>query len=90
MNKQELITEIAAASGVTKQVATTVFESTLAKISERLAAGEDVPIRGFGTFRVDTRSARQGKNPQTGETMQIPEKRVVKFKASSQLSEQVR
>lgn len=89
MNKQALITDVAAASGTTKQVATTVVEATLEKIGERLAAGEDIQIRNFGTFRVDTRSARTGKNPQTGETMQIPEKKVVKFKASSHLSEKV-
>lgn len=89
MNKQALITDVAAASGVTKQIATTVVEATLEKIGERLAADEDIQIRGFGTFRTAIRSARTGKNPQTGVAMQIPEKKVIKFKASSQLSERV-
>lgn len=89
MNKSELITEVASKSGVTKQVATTVVEATLETISDKLGSGEDVQIRGFGNYKVATRAARIGKNPQTGEQMQIPEKKVVKFKASKEVSEKL-
>lgn len=89
MNKSELITEVASKSGVTKQVATTVIEATLETVGDKLGGGEDVQIRGFGNFKTATRAARTGKNPQTGEEMQIPEKKVIKFKASKEMSEKL-
>ncbi len=89
MNKSELITNVAASAGVTKQVATTVVDTVLESIGDSLGAGQDVQIRGFGNFKVTTRAARTGKNPQTGEQMQIPEKQVIKFRPAKDLSDKL-
>ena len=60
-----------------------------AEVIKNLKKGDKVTLVGFGTFSVSKRDARQGRNPQTGNTIEIPEKKVVKFKAGSKLSETV-
>ena len=89
MNKKELIESIAGAADISKAAAEKALNGTLAAIAESLNKGDKVTLVGFGTFSVSKRDARQGRNPQTGKTIKIPAKKVVKFKAGSKLSEAV-
>jgi len=90
MNKGELIEKVAKNSGLSKTDAEKALASILDAIAEAVATGEKVTLIGFGTFSVSERAAREGRNPQTGETMQIPAKKIVKFKAGSKLIEAVK
>jgi len=89
MNKKELIESIAGAADISKAAAEKALNGTLAAIADSLNKGDKVTLVGFGTFSVSKRDARKGRNPQTGKTIQIPAKKVVKFKAGSKLSEAV-
>ena len=64
-------------------------DATIETISDTLASGEDVDLFGFGKFSVGTRAARTGRNPQTGESLEIPESKVVKFKPAKALKTSV-
>ena len=83
MNKTELVNAIAEKSGLAKTDAKKALEATLEAITEAVKNDEKVALIGFGTFETAVRAARQGINPATKETINIPEKKVVKFKASS-------
>lgn len=85
MNKSELIEKIAE-TGLTKADAKKALDATLAAIKNAVAAGDKVALVGFGTFSVNERPAREGKNPRTGEKIQIEAKKVVKFKAGAELN----
>ena len=85
MNKTELVTAIAEKSGLAKTDAKKALEATLEAITEAVKNDEKVALIGFGTFETAVRAARQGINPATKETINIPEKKVVKFKASSNI-----
>ncbi len=89
MNKKELVENIAGVAGTSKATAEKALNGTLAAIAGALKKGDKVTLVGFGTFSVSNRKARQGRNPQTGATIKIPAKKVVKFKAGSKLSESV-
>lgn len=89
MNKADLIDKIAADADITKTAASAALDATLEGITETLADGGKVTLVGFGTFSVSHRSARQGRNPQTGETIQIPAKDVPKFTAGKNLKDSV-
>lgn len=89
MNKKELIESIAGAADISKAAAEKALNGTLAAIAESLDNGGKVTLVGFGTFSVSNRDARQGRNPQTGKSIKIPAKKVVKFKAGSKLSEAI-
>ncbi len=89
MNKGELISKIAADSGISKIQATKALDSFTGSITESLAAGENVTLIGFGTFKVSERKARTGRNPQTGAELKIPARKVASFKAGSGLSDSV-
>lgn len=89
MNKGELISAIAAKTGGEKTQAKAHLEAVLEVISETLKGGEKIALVGFGSFSVEARAARDGKNPRTGETIKIPAKKVVKFKAGSELADAV-
>jgi DNA-binding protein HU-beta len=89
MNKKELIESIAGAADISKAAAEKALNGTLAAIAESLKKGDKVTLVGFGTFSVSTREARQGRNPQTGATIDIPARKVAKFKAGSVLSEEI-
>ena len=67
-----------------------VLASVFGAITDAMAAGDKVALLGFGTFSVSERAAREGRNPQTGETMSIPAKKVVKFKAGTKLTDMVK
>lgn len=86
MNKTELIEKIAASAEITKADAKKALEATVAAIKEALVEGDKVALAGFGTFAVNERPAREGINPATKEKIQIEAKKVVKFKAGSELN----
>ena len=85
MNKTELVNSIAEKSGLAKTDAKKALEATLEAITEAVKNDEKVALIGFGTFETAVRAARQGINPATKETINIPEKKIVKFKASSNI-----
>ena len=90
MNKGELIDKLAAKVDLSKSKATDTLNELLAIISGALKKGEDVVLTGFGRFDVRKRKAREGRNPQTGEKISIPARRVPKFKAGKSLKELVK
>jgi len=87
MNKGELINRIAEEADIPKAKAQAALNSFLNATSTALRGGSKVTLVGFGTFSVGSRSARKGRNPQTGKEISIPAKTVVKFKAGKELSE---
>lgn len=86
MNKADLIDAMAAEAGISKAAAKKALDAFTDKVTETLASGGRVSLVGFGTFSTSERSAREGRNPQTGQTIQIPAKTVAKFKAGSELN----
>ena len=89
MKKVELVEAVAEAAGLTKADATRAIDATFASITGALAKGDKVPLVGFGTFSVSKRAARQGRNPKTGEVVQIAARNAVSFKAGSALKDSV-
>ncbi len=89
MNKSDLIDAMAADAGITKAAAKKALESFLGNVGGSLKGGKRVSLVGFGSWSVSKRAAREGRNPQTGKTIQIAAKNVVKFKAGSELSNSV-
>lgn len=89
MNKTELIDAMAADAGITKAAAKKALESFLGNVEKALKKGNRVSLVGFGSWSVSKRNAREGRNPSTGKTIHIPAKKVVKFKAGSELSDAV-
>ena len=86
MNKNELIADVISRSGVSnKAEAGRVVDAVLESISQSLANGEEVRIVGFGTFSVSHRKATKGRNPRTGEPINIPASKQAKFKAGAAL-----
>ena len=80
MNKAQLIDAIAEKAGLTKADSKKALEAFVETVGEALKGGDKVALIGFGSFSVSERSARSGRNPQTGKTITIPAKKVVKFK----------
>lgn len=89
MNKADLIEKVAKDCDMTKTFAEQVLNSILSAITDSVAAGDKVSLIGFGTFSVSQRVAREGRNPQTGKTIQISARKVVKFKAGAKLTESI-
>ena len=89
MNKSELIEAIASGSGVTKADASRVLDTFMMTVTQALKKGDQVVLPGFGSFSTGNRSARTGRNPQTGATIEIKASRVAKFKAGKSLKEAV-
>jgi DNA-binding protein HU-beta len=85
MNKSELIDAIAADAGISKVAAKKALESVTENVTKTLKSGGRVSLVGFGSFSVANRAARDGRNPQTGKTIKIAAKNVVKFKAGAEL-----
>ena len=90
MNKTELIKNVAQNAEISQKEATVVVQTVVESITNTLAAGEKVQLIGFGTFEVRERAARTGRNPQTGEEMQIAASKVPAFKAGKELKEVVK
>jgi len=89
MNKSDLIDAIAADAGISKTAAKAALESVTNNITDTLKDGGKVSLIGWGTWSVSNRPAREGRNPQTGATIQIAEKNIVKFKPGAGLSDAV-
>ncbi|MDO4214399.1 MAG: HU family DNA-binding protein [Bacteroidales bacterium] len=89
MNKNELVAAIAEKSGLTKTDSKKALDGFIAAVTDALKAGEKVALVGFGTFAVAERSARTGVNPATKETIEIPAKKVAKFKAGVELTDAI-
>ena len=85
MNKSELVAAVAAEAGLTKVQAQKAVEATVNAVAGALKNGEKVQLVGFGTFSVVEKAAREGVNPATGAKIQIPAKKVAKFKAGAGL-----
>ena len=85
MNKAELIDAVASSTDMSKAEAGRAVDAVLGSITDSLAAGTKVSIGGFGNFEVRDRSARMGRNPQTGETIHIAATKVPAFKAAKAL-----
>lgn len=89
MNKNDLISEVAASTGLSKNDASSSVESVFAAITKALSKGDEVRLVGFGTFSVAKRKASTGRNPRTGEPMNIPASTQPKFKAGKGLKDAV-
>jgi len=85
MTKAELVEKVAEKIQLTKKQTETVVNMLLNSITEALSEGDKVELRGFGSFRLRNRNPREGRNPKTGDTVQIPAKRVPFFKAGKEL-----
>lgn len=89
MNKAELISSVAEKAELTKKDAEKAVSALLATVEEALAKGEKVQLVGFGTFEIRERAARKGRNPQTGEEIEIAAARVPVFKAGKALRDAI-
>ncbi len=89
MNKSDLIDVIVESAGVSKVIAGKTLDKLLESITRALKEGQDVALIGFGTYKVNDRKARTGRNPKTGETLQIPASKVVVFKVGKALKDAV-
>ena len=90
MNKSELIAKVAETTGMSKKDATQAVEAVFDAISQALQNGEKVQLVGFGNFEVRERNARKGRNPQTGEEIDIPASKVPAFKPGKALKEGIK
>ena len=89
MNKRELVEAVAAATGLGRSAAGEAVEAVLETVAAGLATGEAVAVPGFGTFEVRARAARTGRNPRTGEAIEIAAARVPAFRAGKALRDRV-
>src|SRR5688572_11526368 len=89
MTKSDLIDHVAATTQSTKKEAEQVIDAVLGQITEALAKGEKVDLRGFGSFQATAKKERPGRNPQTGNAMTIAAKTVAVFKPSKELADRV-
>ena len=89
MNKTELVAAVAEAAELSKKDAEKALKAFVDVVAEELRKGEKVQLVGFGTFEVSERAAREGRNPQTGETMNIAACKAPKFKAGKALKDAV-
>ena len=90
ISKSEFVDRVASSSGLSKRDAEGAVNAVLSTIEDALKSGEDVTFTGFGKFHVAERGAREGRNPRTGETMQIAASKVPRFTAGSALKKAVR
>lgn len=90
MTKKEIVTKISDETDIKQIDVKRVVQRTLDIIMESLSRGETVELRNFGIFKVKTRKARLGRNPKTGESVEIPEKKVVSFKAGLIMKEKAK
>ncbi|MFP3983956.1 MAG: HU family DNA-binding protein [Desulfurivibrionaceae bacterium] len=90
MNKSELVDNMASEAGVSKAAAEKALNAFMDSVTKALSKDDKVTLVGFGTFSVKERAARQGRNPQTGQNIKIPARKVPRFKAGSKLSDAVK
>ena len=89
MNKGDLVDNVAENAGLSRQQAESAVSAVLEAIEDALKSDDKVSLIGFGTFSVNERAARTGRNPKTGQSIQIAAKKVIKFKPGKSLSESV-
>src|SRR5258707_13263275 len=89
MNKQELVDAVASAVGISKSAAGEAVDAFVAVVTQAVVEGEGVQLVGFGTFSTGQRAARTGRNPRSGETLQIAAAKTVKFTAGEKVEESV-
>ena len=89
MNRTELVAAMAEKTQLSKKDADLALKAFIDVVSKEMQKGEKVQLVGFGTFEVSKRAAREGRNPQTGETMKIAASKAPKFKAGKVLKDQV-
>ncbi len=89
MNKTELIAAVAENAGLTKKDAENALKAFVNVVGDELKNGGKVQLVGFGTFEVSERAEREGRNPQTGETMKIAASKAPKFKAGKALKDKI-
>ena len=89
MNRSQLVSAVAEKTGLKKKEADAAVAAVIASIEESLVDGEKVQLFGFGTFSVECREARQGRNPATGESIMIPASKQIKFAPASSLKAKV-
>lgn len=87
MNKAELIEKVASAADISKSAAANAVDAVFDSITKTLRKGDSVTLVGFGTFSVSERAARTGRNPRTGDVINIPSSRSPKFKAGKALKD---
>lgn len=90
MTKNQLIEKVAKKSHLTKRASSDAVNSVFDIIVDNLARGEKTVITGFGTFLVRSRAARKGRNPQTGQSIQIPGKKLPSFSAGKTIKRKIR
>ncbi len=89
MTKADLIDEVSRLSNLTKKETETIVNTIFDNITEALAKSDKVELRGFGSFRIRHRNSRKGRNPKTGTSVDVPQKRVPFFKVGKRLRELV-
>ncbi|MCD6533254.1 MAG: integration host factor subunit alpha [Deltaproteobacteria bacterium] len=89
MTKTDIIDAVCEENGFSRRESAKIFETMLEIIKETLENGENVKLAGFGSFHIQHKRARRGRNPQTGEEMTISARRILSFKASNVLREQL-
>jgi DNA-binding protein HU-beta len=89
MNKQELVDAVAAQTGASKALTSEVIDQVFGTISEVVVSGDTVQLIGFGSFSTGARAARTGRNPKTGEPLQIAAAKTVKFSAGKSFKDSV-
>ena len=89
MNKQDLVNLVSEKTGISKEAAGQAQKTAIEAIASGLEKGDSISLIGFGSFKVVERAAREGRNPSTGEKIQIPASKAVKFTPSKVLKERV-
>ena len=87
MTKADLVEEVAKVTELTRKDSEVIVDTLLESVIKALKAGDKLEVRGFGSFRVRQRNARVGRNPKTGEKVEVPAKRVPYFKPSKELKD---
>jgi len=89
LTKADLVEEVSRVAQVTKKQAEEIVQTVFSTIVESLRGGRKVELRGFGSFRIRNRGARVGRNPKTGNRVEVPPKRIPYFKPGKELKEQL-
>ena len=89
MKKAEMVAKLAESTGMTKKDAQKALEGVIGSISNELKSGGSITLKGFGSFTVAERKPRTGRNPQTGQPITIPDRRVTRFKAGKLLKDAI-
>ncbi len=87
MTKAELVEEVSRVSDLTKKHSEVIVDTVFSSIIDALQADDKIELRGFGSFRVRRRRSRQGRNPKTGDRVEVPEKRIPYFKPGKELKD---